>query len=59
MPKYAYKALNKEGKEVFGIVDADTQALAINEYDLSFHHHGRPALGHRLLAWLKGLVVPS
>ncbi len=31
MPKYAYKALNKEGKEVFGIVDADTQALAIND----------------------------
>jgi len=31
MPKYAYKALNKDGKEVFGILDADTQALAIND----------------------------
>lgn len=31
MPKYAYKALNKEGKEVFGIVQADSQALAIND----------------------------
>lgn len=31
MPKYAYKALNKEGKEIFGIVAADSQALAIND----------------------------
>lgn len=31
MPKYAYKALNKEGKEVFGIVQAESQALAIND----------------------------
>jgi type IV pilus assembly protein PilC len=31
MPKFAYKALNKEGQEVFGIVQADSQALAIND----------------------------
>lgn len=31
MPKYAYKALNKEGKEVFGVVQAESQALAIND----------------------------
>jgi len=31
MPKYAYKALNKEGKTIFGIVQADSQALAIND----------------------------
>jgi len=31
MPKYAYRALNKEGKEVFGIVQAESQALAIND----------------------------
>lgn len=31
MPKFAYQALNKEGKKVFGIVTADTQALAIND----------------------------
>ena len=31
MSKYAYKAQNKEGKEVFGVVEADTQALAIND----------------------------
>ncbi len=31
MPKYAYRALNKEGKEVFGIVSAESQALAIND----------------------------
>ncbi|HEX73116.1 MAG TPA: type II secretion system F family protein, partial [Candidatus Hydrogenedentes bacterium] len=31
MPKYAYKALNKEGHEVFGIVQAESQALAIND----------------------------
>lgn len=31
MPKYAYKAMNKEGKETFGIVEAENQALAIND----------------------------
>lgn len=31
MPKYAYKALNKEGNETFGIVEAENQALAIND----------------------------
>jgi len=31
MPKFAYKALNKDGKEVFGIIESDTQALAIND----------------------------
>jgi len=31
MAKFAYKALDKEGKESFGVVDADTQALAIND----------------------------
>lgn len=31
MPKYAYRALNKEGKEVFGIVQAESQALALND----------------------------
>lgn len=31
MPKYAYRALNKEGQEVFGIVTAESQALAIND----------------------------
>ena len=31
MSKFAYKAQNKEGKEVFGVVEADTQALAIND----------------------------
>lgn len=31
MPKYAYKATNKEGKEVFGVLQADSQALAIND----------------------------
>lgn len=31
MPKFAYKALNKDGKEVFGIIETDTQALAIND----------------------------
>ena len=30
MAKFAYKALNKDGKETFGIIEADTQALAIN-----------------------------
>ncbi len=31
MPKYAYKALNKDGKEIFGVIDSDSQALAIND----------------------------
>ncbi len=31
MPKFAYFALNKEGKQVFGIIQADSQALAIND----------------------------
>ena len=31
MPKYAYKALDKEGKERFGVIQADSQALAIND----------------------------
>ncbi|MBN2307960.1 MAG: type II secretion system F family protein [Candidatus Hydrogenedentes bacterium] len=31
MAKYAYKAMNKEGKEVFGVIEADSQALAIND----------------------------
>ena len=31
MPKFAYKAMNKDGKEQFGIVEAETQALAIND----------------------------
>ena len=31
MPKFAYKATNKEGKELFGIIDADSQALAIQD----------------------------
>ena len=31
MAKFAYKALNKDGKELFGIIDAETQALAIND----------------------------
>lgn len=31
MPKFAYKALNKDGKEVFGVIESDTQALAIND----------------------------
>ena len=31
MPKYAYRALNKEGKEIFGVVQAESQALAIND----------------------------
>lgn len=29
MPKYAYKAMNREGKETFGIVESESQALAI------------------------------
>lgn len=31
MPKYAYRALNREGKQQFGIMVADTQALALND----------------------------
>lgn len=31
MPKYAYRALNREGKQQFGIIQADTQALALND----------------------------
>ncbi|HNR35772.1 MAG TPA: type II secretion system inner membrane protein GspF [Candidatus Hydrogenedentes bacterium] len=31
MAKYAYKALNKDGKEIFGVMEAETQALAIND----------------------------
>jgi len=31
MSKYAYKALNKEGKETFGVIESDSQALAIND----------------------------
>ena len=31
MPKFAYKAMNKEGLEVFGVIDAENQALAIND----------------------------
>jgi len=31
MPKYAYRALNREGKQVFGIMQSDTQALALND----------------------------
>ncbi len=31
MPKFAYKAMNKDGKEIFGVLEADTQALAIND----------------------------
>ena len=31
MAKFAYYALNKEGKQVFGVIAADNQALAIND----------------------------
>lgn len=31
MPKFAYKATNKEGKDMFGIVEAESQALAIQD----------------------------
>jgi len=31
MPKYAYRAMNKDGKEVFGVIDADSQALALSD----------------------------
>jgi type IV pilus assembly protein PilC len=30
MPRFAYKAVNKENKEVFDIIEADSQALAIS-----------------------------
>ncbi|MBM3288620.1 MAG: type II secretion system F family protein, partial [Candidatus Hydrogenedentes bacterium] len=29
--KFAYKAMNRDGKEVFGVIDSDSQALAIND----------------------------
>ncbi len=31
MPKFAYKATNKEGKEIFGIMESDSQALALQD----------------------------
>ena len=31
MAKYAYKATNREGKETFGVIEAENQALAIND----------------------------
>jgi type IV pilus assembly protein PilC len=31
MSKFAYKALNKDGKEIFGVIESDSQALAIND----------------------------
>ncbi len=31
MSKFAYRAMNKDGREVFGIIDAENQALAIND----------------------------
>lgn len=31
MAKFAYKAMNKDGKQTFGVIQADTQALAIND----------------------------
>ena len=31
MPKFAYKATNKDGKDVFGIIESDNQALAIQD----------------------------
>ncbi len=31
MPKYAYKAVSKDGKELFGVIQSDSQALAIND----------------------------
>lgn len=31
MQKYAYYALNREGKQVFGVIAADNQALALND----------------------------
>lgn len=29
--RFAYKAMNRDGKEVFGVIDAENQALAIND----------------------------
>ena len=31
MPKFAYKAVNRDGKETFGLLEAESQALAIND----------------------------
>jgi type IV pilus assembly protein PilC len=31
MPKFAYKATNKQGKDQFGIIEADNQALAVQD----------------------------
>ena len=31
MPKFAYKAMTKEGKEQFGVIEAESQALAIQD----------------------------
>lgn len=31
MAKYAYEAVNKEGKKQFGVIDAESQALALND----------------------------
>jgi type IV pilus assembly protein PilC len=31
MPKFAYKATNKDGKEIFGIMESDSQALALQD----------------------------
>jgi type IV pilus assembly protein PilC len=29
--KFAYKAMNRDGKEIFGVIDSESQALAIND----------------------------
>lgn len=31
MPKFAYKAINKEGAEIFGVIESDSQVLAIQD----------------------------
>ena len=31
MPKFAYKATNKEGKDKFGVLEAESQALAVQD----------------------------
>ena len=31
MPKFAYKAMNKSGKETFGVIEAQSQALALQD----------------------------
>jgi len=31
MPKFAYKATNKEGKNTFGVIEADNQTLAVQD----------------------------